>query len=155
MNLGTTIQISDIASVFISIIAIVLSIYSLAISRRATRVSVDQQLAQYSLQLNDMLLNNGIKGPYAYYLQIPDSDLEYFTKYAVSLLYHINFLRYIYDNRDVLDENVLFAYKKWAKQIIKPWIDSEENLQKAWRVIVEGKDIYGADFVTWLEDIIR
>ncbi|MCA9872491.1 MAG: hypothetical protein KC441_02520 [Anaerolineales bacterium] len=148
-------DIATIVGYSLSFLAIGISYWSFRISKRTTRISIDQQLAQYSLQLNSVLLDNGIKGPYAHHLQIPDEKVEYFTKLAVGLFYHLNFLRYIYDNRDVLDENVLFAYKSWAKKIVKPWVESDEYLQKTWDVVVARKDIYGAEFIGWLETVVR
>lgn len=155
MDLEILVKYSQVGGLLLSVFALGISCWSLRISKRATRISVDQQLAQYSLQLNSVLLDNRIKGPYAHHLQIPDEKVEDFTKLAVGLFYHLNFLRYIYDSRDVLDENVLFAYKSWAKKIVKPWIESDEYLQKTWSVVVARKDIYGAEFIDWLETVLR
>jgi hypothetical protein len=133
---------------FISL-AISLSIY--LIHRRTLRINLQRGLVLQAATINEAFARYKVKGPYAHHLGIPDDRVESFTGKAVLLLNQINLLKDVYDNRKQLGTKTITSYKKWAKTIVRPWIESDDDLRQIWQLTRESADWQGEDFVRWLE----
>lgn len=73
-----------------------------------------------------------------------------FTAKAAALLNHINLLRVVYANRDLLGNETVEAYMNWVRLLVRPWIESDEELKQTWRTFRNSADLSGGEFVKWL-----
>lgn len=147
-------QNSEWWAIGISVMALFVSFLSYRISKRATRSTIEHELTRQALSINEALVNHKIRGPYAHYLGIPNDSVENFTGKVVVLLHHVNFLRIVFDNRDLIDEDVVASYGNWVKKIVTPWIQSDEELLQAWELVIEGNDLYSTSFIRWLNVLV-
>ncbi len=138
-------------ALLMSIIACVISILSWKHSRRATRSEINRNLVRQATEINEAFLRHKVKGPYAYHLKIPDEKVQEYTAKTVMFLHQINLLRDVYDQRDILRQKVVDSYINWTTTILRPWIESDEDLKNSWKLLRNSKDMVGDDFIQWLE----
>jgi len=48
--------------------------------------------------------------------------------------------------------DLLAAHARWWAQVIWPWYKPREDMQALWTEVVKTKDLFGEDFVSWLQD---
>ena len=137
----------------ISIVSLGISFWALMNSRRATRATIEQRLAQHMTDINEAILRHEVKGPYAYHLQVPDERVKDFTRKAVIFLHHINLLRNVFENKDILRNDTVLAYRHWANVIVRPWVEADDDLRQTFRVTKDSKDLYGKAFIEWLQEL--
>ncbi len=135
----------------IAVFALIVSFITWRHSQRATRAEVQRGLILRATEINEAFLRHGVKGPYAHHLQIPDEKVQEFTAKTVLLLHQINLLREVYEQRDILGKQVVGAYVNWTTTILRPWIESDEDLKRSWRLMRDNKDMLGEDFLEWLK----
>jgi hypothetical protein len=123
------------------------------VSRRATRASVEQGLIKYRND-NDAIVRHVVKGPFATALSVPKGQLAEFVPKVGVLFLHVNLLEYVYQHRDVLGDQKVSAYTRWAANIVNPWITSDSTLQDVMRRIYSTSDIMDEEFVQWLKQFI-
>lgn len=138
-------------AVGVSVLALVISFVAWRHSRRATRSDIQRSLILRAIEINEGFLKHSIKGPYAHHLQIPDEMVNQFTAKTVMLLHQINLLREVYEHRDILEDKVVASYINWVTTVLQPWIESDEDIKKSWRLMRESKDMVGEDFLLWLQ----
>lgn len=68
--------------------------------------------------------------------------------------HHINLLQIVYRNREYLGKDVETTYKDWVSNILKPWLESDQNLVEMWCSTRENRDLLGKDFIEWLEPLL-
>jgi hypothetical protein len=120
-------------------------------SRRSLRVTVQQRLSQQIAEINEGFLKHGVKGPYALHLGIPDEEVPVFAAKSVILLHHLNLLRVVHGNRDVLGNRAMRHYETWAATILRKWIESDQHLLMTWKLFCDTRDLDGPDFHAWIQ----
>ena len=146
-------------AVALSLISLLVSLLVLKRGRRAERTAVEQRLLQRAVEIDEAFSHHRVAMPYEH------RTTTAFPSKAVMLLQQINLLREVFEHREVLGQKGLAAYENWANIMVRPWIESDEDLRKTWNVLRESKgrtgvEIQGwplhvsADFVVWLEQLI-
>jgi hypothetical protein len=133
----------------ISVVALGVSVISYALTRRKARADVERGLIIQANEINNAFLRHGIRGPYAHYWRIPDDQVAAFTGKAVLLLNQLNLLRDVFHQRDILGPIAVGNYEKWAREILGPWIQADQDLCRVWARVKESDDIGGRAFVDW------
>jgi len=67
------------------------------------------------------------------------------------LLHQVNLLREVYEHRDILGKKVIESYINWATTVLRPWIESDEDLKKTLKLLRDSKDMVGEHFLQWLQ----
>jgi uncharacterized protein YijF (DUF1287 family) len=93
-----------------------------------------RNLTLRAIEINEAFLRHDVKGPYAHHLKVPDQDVHKFTAKAVMLLHQVNLLREVYEHRDILGKKVIDSYINWATTVLRPWIESDEDLKKTFKL---------------------
>lgn len=137
----------------VSLLSLFVSILALRNNKRATKQSIEQQISEHSIEINESFLRYDVKSPFAHHLKIPDKSAGKFTAKAVLLLHHINLLRTVFNNRDILGSTTRTSYENWATTIVRPWIESDEDLRRAWLLIKQSKNTNSKEFMTWLQQL--
>jgi len=119
--------------------------------RDERRSSIFVELAQQANIINEAAARYKIRGPYAILLNIKPDDAERFGGSAALFFHHVNLLHLVYRNRAYLGENIEEAYRKWVREIVRPWLESDQNLVEIWNLTRESKDLLGKGFIEWLE----
>ena len=135
----------------VSLIALVVSFLACKHSHRATRSDIQRSLILRATEINEAFLKHGVKGPYAHHLQVSDQKVQEFTAKSVMLLHQINLVREVYEQRDILEKKVVASYINWVTTVLRPWIESDEDLKKSWKLLRDSKDMVGEDFLLWLK----
>lgn len=141
-------------SLFISLLALVISFLGWKHSQRTTRSDIEKGLILRATEINEAFLKYNVKGPYAHHLKVPDPKVQEFTAKSVMLLNQINLLRDVYEHRDILEQKVVASYTTWATTVLRPWIESDEDLKSSWKLLRDSKDMMGEDFVKWLQPLL-
>ena len=66
---------------------------------------------------------------------------------------HLDGTRLRFDDavtREFLEEKVVASYINWATTVLRPWIESDEDLKKSLQLLRDSKDMVGEDFLHWL-----
>ncbi len=95
-------------------------------------------------------MRHDVKGPYAHSLKISDEQVKDFTGKTVMMFYQVNLLRDVFEQRDILGEGVVSSYEGWAKTILRPWINDDEDIRNSWSLMLESRDLLGGEFLEWL-----
>jgi len=134
----------------VSLLALFVSFLAWKHSKRATRSDIQRSLILRATEINESFLKHHVKGPYAHHLKVPDESVQEFTAKAVMLLHQINLLREVYEQRDILGKKVVASYINWTTKVLRPWIESDEDLKNSWKLLNDSKDMVGKDFLQWL-----
>ena len=67
------------------------------------------------------------------------------------LLHQINLLREVYEQRKILGQKVVDSYTIWAATILRPWIESDEDIKNSWKLLRDSTDLVGDNFIKWLQ----
>ena len=81
------------------------------------------------------------------------------------LLQQINLLRDVFEHRDVPGKHGMAAYKDRGDIMVRPWIESDAELRKAWKMLreqrgerrarIQGWPVHlSQDFVIWLDQLM-
>ena len=146
-------------AIALSLISLLVSLLVLRHNRRAARAAVARQLRQRAVEIDEAFEHHRVAMPHEHDLTTA------FPSKAVMLLQQINLLREVFEHRDVLGQQTVAAYQNWANVMVRPWIESDEELRKSWKVLREsggrqGVDVQGwplhvsADFVAWLDKLL-
>jgi hypothetical protein len=141
-------------ALFISIVALLVSILRHRREERKTRSEIQRNLTQQAVSINEAFVRLDVKGPYAHHLNIPDDKVKVFTSKAVMLLNQLNLLRDIHQHCEILGDEELEIYGKWASTILRPWIEADEDLKRVWFLSKEAEDLRHPDFSKWLNNIL-
>jgi heme exporter protein D len=138
-------------ALLISIIALVVSYLSWKHSRKTTLSEIKRDLIRQATEINEAFLRHEVKSPYAHHLKIPDGKVQEYTGKAVMLLHQINLLREVYEQRKILGQKVVDSYTIWAATILRPWIESDEDIKNSWKLLRDSTDLVGDNFIKWLQ----
>lgn len=141
-------------ALFISLLSLVLSCLGWKHSQRATRSVIQRSLILRATEINEAFVKYGVKGPYAHHLKVPDEKVQTFTAKAVMLLHQVSLLRDVYEHRDILEQKVVDSYITWATTVLRPWIESDDDLKASWKLLRDSNDMMGEDFVKWLQPLL-
>ena len=137
-------------ALIISVIALAMILFNYFFLRRAKRSEIMHGLIRQAVEINESIAHHGIKGPYGQALNIPDESMQTFNAKGSVFLNHINLLRGVYDHKDLLSKDTVDAYLRWVNTIVKPWVESDQDLRDIWRLFRESEDLVGKDFLQWL-----
>lgn len=137
-------------ALLIAFVALVVSCFAERHAERATKSEVQRNLIHRATEINEGFLTYSIKGPYAHHLKVPAGRVREFTAKTVLLLQQINLLREVYEQQDILGDKIVDSYVRWATTILRPWIESDEDLKKSWNLMRDSEDMLGKDFIEWL-----
>ena len=146
-------------AIAISLISLLVSLLVLKRNQRTTRTSVQEQLMRRATEIGQAFSERRVPGPH------DSRGTMAFPSKAVMLLQQINLLRDVFDHRDVLGKHGIAAYKNWADIMVRPWVESDDELRKSWktlreesaerRVEIQGWPVHvSQDFVNWLDDLM-
>ena len=139
----------------ISLVSLVVAGLALRASHRTSRAAVERSLIDRRAVINEAFLKYDVVGPYASHLRVPPERAKPFTAMGVLLFHQINLLHEVYVNRDILGDVTVAGYENWARKILRPWIEQDDDLRRIWKTVRESKDMLGTDFVQWLEQRIE
>ena len=138
----------------VSLGALPISYRALLNSRRATRSSVEDRVAQLATNTNEAFATYGIKTPYAQSPGIPKKDSKLFAAKSALLFHQINLLRLVFDNRDVLGNKARQSYANWATTVLDPWINADKQLVAALSMVRQTEDTFSPGFLAWLREVL-
>lgn len=134
-------------------IAIAISLIAWWTSRRALCVTVHKTLNDMIIGINEGFLKHDIRGPYAYHLNVSEVETRVFSAKSVMLLHQINLLRAVHQHADLLGRNTVSGYGTWASTVVRPWVEADADLKKAWGLFKKTQDVDSKSFHSWLEEI--
>lgn len=153
-------EILRILTAIFSIIALGLSVWATLISNKSLKKTVEKyssdvkrDLIHQANRINEAFVEYEVKGPYAFHLKIDDEHLKDFTAKVVLMLNQINLLYDVFHHKAVLGERIQY-WEKWARDLLNPWIQADNELKNAYRLVRDSKDWMGKDFIAWLEDVM-
>jgi len=80
--------------------------------------------------------------------------LPQFSKKAAILFLHINLLKDVYQKRDVLGEKASEYWKDWGINILRPWVEADDDLKKLWMLECNSRFTTDEPFIKWLRSLI-
>jgi hypothetical protein len=98
-------------------------------------MDIVRSLIGKQIRINEAFVDYGVKGPYAQQLGISDDHVKEFTAKVVILLNHVNLLWEVHQGREVLGADRVESYEEWARNIVGPWIEADEDLKNTWRLL--------------------
>lgn len=141
----------------IAIVSLIISIFILVNhtkyykgEKEKRKSEVQRNLIRQAVEINEAFVKLNVKGPYAHFLNIPDDNIQKFTAKSVMLLNQINMLRDAFQNRTIIGVQELNVYTNWISTVFRPWIESDEDLKKAWSLFKKAEDLNHPDFSKWL-----
>jgi hypothetical protein len=143
-----------IVAVLVSVVAVLISIWSVHCVKRQNRISVGQRLIDRAFQINEGFLQHKVRSPYAYAANLDGDRALAYTANAVMLLQQLNLLRDVYQHRDILPATEVESYKRWARDIVAPWVNGNNDLRIAWAHVKKTTDLSGQEFVDWVSSLM-
>jgi hypothetical protein len=137
----------------ISVVSLVVSLAALLYTRRNARATAEQRLTERESKVNEAFVNFKVRSPLANRLNIPDSREPQFTAKAVLLLHQINLYREAFEHRDLVSKERFSAYRSWAQSILRPWIESDDDLRRTFALIIESENTHDRDFISELRSL--
>jgi len=137
----------------VSVISLLFSLAALFYTRRNARAAVEQRLTERESKIIDAFVNFKVRSPFAHRLAIPRERETEYTAKAVMLLHQINLYREAYEHRDLVSKSRFTAYRNWAHSILKPWIESDEDIRKTFALIIESENTHDRAFVDELRNL--
>ena len=136
-----------------SLLAIIISIVALIQSRRAKKSTVFNEINEQMNIINNSPKEYGIKSPYSVLRGIKDNEDEIiaFEVLQSKFFNHLNLLNLVYYNRKLLGTELFNGYEKWIRTVLRPWIESSDDLIWLWKKVKETEDLLGSEFVNWLD----
>ena len=146
-------------AIAISLLSLLVSLLVLKNTQRTIRTSIQQHLMQRATEIGEAFSAHRVPGPH------DSRGTMDFPAKAVMLLQQISLLREVFEHRDVLGKHGMVAYKNWADIMVRPWIESDAELRKSWKILKEHRgerhvEIQGwpihvsRDFVAWLDELM-
>ncbi|SRR6266568_3562444 len=142
-------------ALIISLGSLVVAVWALRASRRASRSALERALIDRRATINEAFAKYDIASPYASHLRISRDRVKPFTAKGALLFHQMNLLHDVYLHRDILGTTSVAAYESWIGTMLRPWIEQDEDLRLIWKTIRDSKDMYGADFVQWLDSQLK
>lgn len=144
----------EFLQISVSLIAIIISIIALIQSKRSKRSTVINEMNQQANLINDATTKYGVKSPYAVLRGISNNkeDIIEFEALGSAFFHHINLLYLVYSNKNLMGKRVFNGYVKWIQTVFRPWIESDDDLIWTWKKVKETKDLFGNDFIEWLDN---
>ena len=134
----------------ISIFSLIISAITFLYRRFHYKGEIQRYLSNQAKEINKDFFQLDIKGPYAHHFDIEEENNKKFSAKAAILFHHLNMLRDVYENRFILGKKQLRIYEKWASTILRPWIESDDDLRNIWSLSQESKDLRSSNFNKWL-----
>ena len=126
-----------IASIIGNVVALVVFAINRNHSKRLAKEAAGKALVDAIDKSNAAFIQTGVYSPIAYGCKVKKSDsasYSNFTAKAVMLYNQINLVRMIYNYRDSLDPAHVEIYeKRWAPEIVMPWIEQDPDLMAVWK----------------------
>lgn len=133
------------------IVLAIIAVLAFKERKRASIADAQRHALLRAVEINEAFIRHKIRGPVALSFDIPDSELQTFTKKVVLLLHQLVLLRQIYEQKDLLGNLAEQSHQQWASKVLKPWIYADPDLIKVWEQLRQGGDLFEADFLKWLE----
>ena len=145
----------------ISILALVVSVLTFLHRKRKfvhaqerLKSEVQRNLVRQQQDINEAFVRLDVKSPYAHHLGIDDAHVKEFTAKSVMLFNQLNMMCDVYQNRKILGDDELKVYEKWARTILKPWIEADADLKRVWFLAKESEDLMHPEFSSWLNGLL-
>ena len=146
--------IAIIASIVVSVISAAVSGLSVIVNRRTRRTTIDQGLFKQRNDINESIMRNRVRGPFATLLKIKDDELNEFIPRTGALFLQLNLLEDVYQHRMQLKLAKLQSYESLAINILTPWIMGDPHLVQVLQLIFKTNDLMDRNFVTWVKMLI-
>lgn len=134
----------------ISLISLFISWRNLHQTKRINKSELQRDLLNRQIKINESIIDHDIPGPYIHHLKISKLEMKEFSAKCLCLFNHINLLQDVYLNREILGDKSINKYGQWASTIVRPWIESDEDLKRIWFLAKNSKDMLGEEFIDWL-----
>ena len=135
------------ATLAASLVALVMSVLAYRLTKALRRSVLLNELTLQANLINSSLVNYGVPGPYAWHAQTTREKLDDLQKKGVLVFHHINLLRMVYANRDLLDPSCVHGYQRWANEVVFPWFRSDSALQEVFTSCLASGDLYEQGFL--------
>ena len=142
-----------LSAFLISVCSLLVSLAAFSYTRRNARAVVEQRLTERESKIIDAFVNFKVRSPFAHRLSIPREREADYTAKAVMLLHQINLYREAFEHRDLVSRSRFSAYRSWAQSILRPWIESDEDLIRTFALIVESENTHDRAFIEELRGL--
>jgi hypothetical protein len=133
------------------IVLATIALYAYKERKRASIADAQRNALLRAVEINEAFIRHQVRGPVAHSLGIPEEQVLQFSKKAVLLLHQMILLRQVFEQRDLLGETAERSHQQWASSVLQPWIESDQDLIKVWTQLRQGRDLFGPEFLKWLE----
>ena len=140
----------EILSMCASSLALVISILSYRLRSAKSRTDSLQYLQLQANTINEAFVKFEVRSPYEAFLNIPQSETKDARAKMVLLILQLNLLRSAFNSRNNLTKEQFTDYANWGSTILRPWIESDESLRKAYQLWVTSGD-GGTEYTAWLK----
>lgn len=137
----------------VSTIAILVSILAALYTKRTAKLLVEQRLTERESRIIDAFVEFKVRSPFAHRLSIPKEREAEYTAKAVMLLHQVNLFREVFENRDLVSPRRYSAYASWASSILRPWIESDDDLKRTFALIIESENTHDREFIEVLRSL--
>lgn len=131
----------------ISIVSIIVSVLAVWYTKRSAKLLVEQRLTEREAQIMNAFVEFKVRSPFAHRLSVPKEQEAEYTAKAVMLLHQINLFREIFENKDLVSPRRYAAYVSWANSILRPWIESDEDLKRTFALIIQSENTHDRQFI--------
>ena len=134
-------------------VSLLLSASALYFTRRNARAVIEQRLTEREAKIIDAFVNFKVRSPFAHRLGIPKEREAEYTAKAVMLLHQINLYREAFEHKDLLSKRRYEAYRSWGNSILRPWIESDDDLKRTFALIIESENTHDKLFIGELKSL--
>ena len=137
----------------VSLVAIVVSVLAVLYTKRTAKLLVEQRLTERESQIINAFVEFKVRSPFAHRLSITKEREAEYTAKAVMLLHQINLFREVFENKDLVSPRRYEAYVSWANSILRPWIESDEDLRRTFALILQSENTHDREFIAVLRGL--
>lgn len=109
-------------------------------------------LQSQSNQINDAFAKYDVDTPYQVKLDLKGNKSA--RAKVVLLVMQLNLLNTVYKNRANLSHEEQKNYTEWGEKVLRPWIESDHEISKAYVLLVRSGD-GGEGYTAWLQSIMK